>query len=397
MAGKFVNQSQKTTIETLTNNVKEILDNPYYMYNDKRAAIGDYWNINTTKTTLDEATRDKYTELDPESPIRYNKINDFYLYGISKVDLDFDISDFGLEASQVSGEAIILPNTIIPYAGDYFSLHQIDKPYLFKVTKVDQNTLDTGAILYKIQYILAYTDHHNIDRQTVKEYNMISNNVGTNFKAVIESSKHDLITELEKYTIKLKDYYNMLFFDDRVQTYTFLYEGMFKVYDPYLVEFLIRNGILSGADKDIFVQHQMVLPATFGINYDKTIFASLEEKDINRPTIKFIGNMLQCTQKLSLLYAYPDKYYYMEYNTLCQQFLSVNTLDLDIIDRIRNCDIHPDKVMDNVMVKYYNDKELTSDDLHALTYIDYCENLELYYKIPIVIFCIEKMIVRLLT
>ena len=42
MAGKFVNQSQKTTIETLTNNVKEILDNPYYMYNDKRAAIGDY-------------------------------------------------------------------------------------------------------------------------------------------------------------------------------------------------------------------------------------------------------------------------------------------------------------------------------------------------------------------
>ena len=49
------------------------------------------------------------------------------------------MGDFGLESSEVTGEAVILPNTIIPYVGDYFRLYQIDKPYLFSVTKVDEH------------------------------------------------------------------------------------------------------------------------------------------------------------------------------------------------------------------------------------------------------------------
>ena len=397
MAGKFINQSQKMTIDTLTENVKTILNNPYYMYQDKKAAIADYWNINTTKTTLDEATRNKYSELDSTSPIRYNLIKNFYLYGIDKIGIDYDIGDYGLEAGEITGEAVILPNTIIPYAGDYFRLHQIDKPYLFVVTKVDENTLDTGATLYRIQYKLEYTDMHGIEKQTVEDYNMIANNVGSNFKAVIQSSKYDLIRELESYTTRLKDYFNMLFFDSRVQTYTFLYNGLFRVYDPYLVEFMIRNKILEGANKYYYVSHQMVLPNTFGIDYDKTIFASLEEKDPNRTTIKFIGNMLECTQKLSLLCAYIDKYYYMEYKQLYQQFLSVNILDLDILDRIRECKLSKDNVLDNIIIKYYNDMELTFEDLHSLNNVDYQDNLTLYYKIPIIIFCIERIIVDLMS
>lgn len=396
MAGKFINQSQKITIDTLTENVKTILNNPYYMYQDKKAAIADYWNINTTKTTLDEATRNKYSELDPDSPIRYNLIKNFYLYGIEKIGIDYDIGEYGLEAGEISGEAVILPNTIIPYVGDYFRLHQIDKPYLFTINKVDENTLDTGATLYKIQYSLAYTDMHGIEKQTVEDYNMVANNVGSNFKAVIQSSKYDLIRELESYTIRLKDYFNMLFFDDRVQTYTFLYNGLFKVYDPYLVEFLIRNKILEGASKYYYASHQMVLPNTFGIEYDKTIFASLEEKDPNRTTIKFIGNMLECDQKISLLNAYIDKYYYMEYRQLHQKFLSVNILDLDILDRIRECKLGDD-ILDNIIIKYYNNKELTFEDLHSLNNVDYNDNITLYYKIPIIIFCIERIIVDLLT
>ena len=192
MAGKFINQQQKMTIDTLTDNVKTILNNPYYMYEDKKAATADYWNINNTKSTLDEATRTKYAELGPNNPLRFNLIKNFYLYGIERISLDYDMGDFGLESSEITGEAVILPNTIIPYVGDYFRLYQIDKPYLFSVTKVDENTLDTGAILYKIQYKLKYMDLHGIDKQTVEEYNMVANNVGTNFKAVIQSSLYDL-------------------------------------------------------------------------------------------------------------------------------------------------------------------------------------------------------------
>lgn len=396
MPGKFVNESQKITIDAITSNMQKILNNPYYLYNDKRATVVDYWNINTARTTLDEATRNKYSELDPDSPIRYNLIKNFYVYGIDRVNLDFDVGEFGVEANEITGEVVILPNTIIPYPGDYFKIHHLDKPYLFSVTKVDQNTLDTGVVMYRLSYKLEYTDLHGIDKQTVEDYNMIPTNIGTNFKAVIQSSKYDLIRELESYTTKLKDYYNMIFYDKRVQTYTFLYNNLFKVYDPYLIEFMIRNKIINGATEYHYVSHQMTLPNTFGIDYDKTIFAAFENKDIYRSTIQFVGNMLECTQPLSLLTAYKDKYYYMEYKQLSQQFHSINVLDLDIIDKIR-CKIYePNAIFNNIIVKYFNDEELTNEDAHSLGNVDYSDNISIYYKVPICIYCIERIITDLM-
>lgn len=397
MAGKFINQSQKMTIDTLVDNAKTLLNNPYYLYSDKKTAVADYYNLNTTKTTLDEATRTNYSELDPDSPKRFNIIRNAILCGVEKIALDYDMGDFGLEANEITGECLVLPNTFIPYAGDYFRLHQINNPYLFKVTKVDENTLDTGAIMYKISYQLEYTDLHGIDDLVVESYNMIANNVGSNFQAVIQSSNYDLIRELEQYTIKLKDYFNMIFYDDKVQTYTFLHDGMFKVYDPYLVEFLIRNKILDGATKYIYVSHQMFLPNTFGVDYDKTIFSSIEQKSTDMTTIRFIGNMLLCEQKLSYLYAHPEPYYYMEYNQLYPHFHSINILDLDILDRIKNKSYKDNDVLTNIIIKYFNDEKLNFSDLHLLNRIDYSENIELYYKIPMVIFCIEKNIINLLT
>ena len=88
-----------------------------------------FYNINTTKTTLDESTRGNYSELGPNSPIRYNRIKDAILYGITRMDIDLDITDFGLEGTDISGEAYVLPNTFIPYPGDFFTINQLNKPW----------------------------------------------------------------------------------------------------------------------------------------------------------------------------------------------------------------------------------------------------------------------------
>ena len=97
MAGKFVNTEQKVTFDTLSENVKELMKNPYYQFSDKKGSVCQYYNINDKKTTLDEATRANYSELGPNSPIRYNKIKDAIIYGITKMDIALDITDFGLE------------------------------------------------------------------------------------------------------------------------------------------------------------------------------------------------------------------------------------------------------------------------------------------------------------
>lgn len=397
MAGKFVNNDQKIMLDNISSGVREILNNPYYLYSDKKGAVSQYYNINTTKTTLDEATRANYSELGPNSPIRYNKIKNTILYGIEKIAVDLDLVDTGIEASEISGDAIILPNTFTPYPGDFFTLDQIGKPYLFKVTAVTPNTLDSGAIMYKINYVLAYTDLHGIEKQTIEDYNMMINNVGSNYKAVIKSTKYDLIEELERYTVLLKDYYISLFYRQKVQAFIYENNHVINAYDPYLTEFIIRNKILKGSTNYIYVAQQMFLPYTFSVDYDRTIFRAIEDKDINKPFIRYIGNLIKVEQKMSLLYAFPEDYYYMEYSHLNPALFSITLFDeVDIIDKIKNKSM-TDDVMVNILIKYFNNEEVTFEDLHSLKNIDYVSTKELFYLIPITIYCLENIIVNILT
>ena len=65
MAGKFINTT--TAYSQVVNQASQVtksrLDNPYYIFSDKKASECTYYNINTTMTTLDEATRGNYAEI----------------------------------------------------------------------------------------------------------------------------------------------------------------------------------------------------------------------------------------------------------------------------------------------------------------------------------------------
>ena len=397
MAGKFINTEQKATFDVLTDSMKNILKNPYYKFSDKKGTVCQYYNINTTKTTLDEATRGNYSELGPDSPIRYNKVKDTIIYGFGRLDINLEMTDFGLEGNDITGESYILPDTIVPYPGDFFTVDQLDKPYLFKVTNIQPNILYSEQIMYKISWVLSYPDLHNIDNQVVGEYVYNNFAFGTNNKVIIESSVYDLVSQIQDTLNKLKDYFYMLFYDQKVQTFIYLHNRIIRTYDPYLIEFISRNKILSGATDYVYVTQQMFLPSTFGIDYDKTIFSCIEDKDvITRAKIRTVGNLLLCEQKLSLLYQYPEDYYYVEYahlNTSCHSISIFG--DLEMLYYIRN-NIKTNNPLWNIMIKYFNNESITSDDLLNIKNIDYYDNMELYYGIPIAIYCMERMVESML-
>lgn len=397
MAGKFVNTEQKVMFDTLSDNMKSLLDNPYYKFSDKKGTVCQYYNINNKKTTLDEATRANYSELGPNSPIRYNEIKDAILYGIGRMDINLDITDFGLEANEIAGDAYVLPKTFEPYPGDFFTIDYLNKPYLFKITNVEPNTLYTDEAMYKISYVLAYTDLHGIKDQVVGTYVYNDTSIGTNSKVVIQSDVYNLVAQIQDTLIKLKDYFYMIFYDQKVQTFIYLHNGVIHAYDPYLIEFMIRNNVLSSSTNYVYVSQQMFLPSTFGVDYDKTIFSCIEDKDVEtKAKIRYVGNLLVCEQKLSLLYAYPEDYYYMEYRELNTHLYPISVFgDLEMIYYIRN-NIKTSNPLWNIMIKYFNDEEITSDDLLDIKNIDYCDNIELYYGIPIAIFCMEQMVSKML-
>ena len=160
---------------------------------------------------------------------------------------------------------------------------------------------------------------------------------------------------------------------------------------------MIRNNILGGSTEYIYVSQQVALPATFGVDYDKTFFASLEEKDATKHYTKTAGNLLKCTQKLSLLYAYKQDYYCMEYNRINSKFHVIDIFnDHQFMDKI----IHNQETgnpLKDIIIRYFNDVSIDSTILNRLKHIDYMENGELYYLIPLVIYCMEKNIVNMLS
>ena len=123
----LLNVAHNQVTQSLIDLQADLLKNPFYLFNDKKAIPVDYYNLNTNKSTLDEALKIPYANIGVDSPLRFNLIKDFYLYGLERVTLNLDNGDFGIESSEITGEAIVLPDTIHPYPGDYFSVQMINR------------------------------------------------------------------------------------------------------------------------------------------------------------------------------------------------------------------------------------------------------------------------------
>jgi hypothetical protein len=123
--GKILNTTYHETVDKVTGMYNSLVNNPFYNWNDKKPIICTYYNINKDYSSLDPGSKIQYDNINDESPIRYNRIYDFLIYGFNRIELQTENGDFGLEASEISGDAYILPNTIIPTEGDYFEIKHI--------------------------------------------------------------------------------------------------------------------------------------------------------------------------------------------------------------------------------------------------------------------------------
>ena len=395
---KFINTEYKDTLNSIVDGFKEILKNPYYLYTDKKATIVTYYNRNVTRSTLDEGSFIEYSALGGNSPARYNKITDAYLYGIDRISIDLENDDYGAEASSIEGEAIVLPNTFIPYAGDYFSIPYANKNILFKVIGITPDTLDNGANIYKLQYKLDQTDYEEerIGKQVVKHFKMIVNNVGTNFKAVIEANDYEFIEELQDITNTLKEYYKSLFFKDKIQTFVFSINDD-NFYDPYMIEFIMRHKILHG-EKYTYVEHQTKPSLMFPIEYDKTFFKALElgsTKGFVNASVKGV----YINDPNSLLSTRYEDYFELTYATNNLVGYPISIIDDEVLYNINNnikYDKNSDKLAYNILIMYFNNEPFDTSILDYIENIEYQASRGLFYLRPAVIFILENYITKVL-
>ncbi len=391
--GKFTDVKY---VDSLVSATKSKLNNPYYKFSDQRPTKVTYYSQNIEQSTLDEASGLHGSHIGNDSPFTFNKITNFLIYGIERISTEYDVGDFGTESAPVTGNAVILPNTITPRPGDFFCIDYVKEKLLFKVNGSSIDTLDTGSNLYKIEYGLEYTGTtsiDNIEAKVKKTYKFIVNNVGTDFKAVIEDCEYELIEKLEALTDDLITCFEDVFFDSKLQTFVFNHDG-WHMYDPFMIEFLIRNSVLSSGDGYKFVSHAASTHKTFAMDYNKTFFRSLEDKDINNINFRFTATADLITDPNSLFVTRMNDYYSIKYIDNNPLKTRLQVFDPEVIDKIKKNEYFTEdrKKHYNLWVSYFNnDTDFIRDNLiDSIRAIDYQDNLEYFYAIPISIFIIKR-------
>ena len=398
--GNFINTNYNKTIDNLVEGAKSRLNNPFYIYGDRKPTIVTYYNINHNASTIDKGSSTLYDDIGQNSSLRFNKIENFHLYGIEKINVNLDVGEYGLE-SPIEGEALILPNTIVPVPGDMFIInHVIDKPYLFMVTGIGIDTLYTGANFYKISYKLTRTDMDALTSletvQTIKRFTYKAGNVGTTLAPLIESNQAELIDKIEDNIDTLLNYYMNLFYKNSVQNFILEYQHMY-LYDPYLIEFMIRNKLFALSGNNYFhVEQAVYIGDTFALEYDHSIFKDIEIKKSNMrlnsvyPVPVDDPNSL-LVDRLESYYKLSNKVMYKDYDN------PINWLDMDLLDRVINNELYDEDsnlYYRNLLILYMNNKEFDITDklMNSIMDIEFNYTKELFYMIPILVFILKSYV-----
>jgi hypothetical protein len=397
MSGKFINTSYVNSIDNLTKGTINKVKNANYVYNDKSPVISDWYNLNNRGTTFDEGTRAEYVSIGYQSPFKFNKIIDavFYASGIKiEFDVEYDENGLGITNPPNIG-GIVLPNTWIPYANDYFVIKHADKNWLYRVTAVSFDTLDNGNNVYKFEATCEQHGLEDIEKQVVERYRMIINNVGTNFNAVIKEENYNSIVTIDTIVQTLRNNFIALFYNDKVQTFT--YTGYYgNLYDPYMIEFLMRNKILDGSEEYIYVHHEVPVPRDFDIEYMNTFFRGLEMKNINLFTnTPCVATLIE--DQYSLFASVLEEYFMVSTTKNgIQKFQVLDAMLVSLIKENAHAEEYDNKAYYNIIINYMNGRDIGSEIVSELENIKFEPTPSLFYALPMIIFILENSVEKLL-
>lgn len=404
--GKILTTTYKDSIEKITSFYNDLVNNPFYQYNDQKPIVCTYYNLDKTFSSLDTGSKLSYDNIGKDSPLRYNRIYDLVIYGFNKIQLSNEIDEFGLESANISGDCVLIPNNFMPTEGDYFEVDHIkDSTYLFIVTDVQKDTLNNGSNAFKISYKLEYNSNINLEDHVIHNYRAIEVREGTNIKKVVRCEDYDIAKFIDDTCVYLKRYFVNLFYNPYVQT--FIYEDLteYRIYDQFMIEFMIRNKILAdGEDSYISVTHMIPVHQTFNIDYDQSFLRVFEQKRVDKLLSSDRNVVIDYIKAYGSVFdSRYETYYKARYVDHSTTPFTTYCIDDDFVYRITDHVIIPEEDHDlcpnlwqNIIVKYFYNEDITENEIKSIENLDFKYAKDAYYMIPLLIFCLEKYMISVL-
>lgn len=414
--GKFIDTRYNNFHESVAKIGEDLVKNPFYLFNDKKGIRVTFYNPNIEKSTLDPGSLLAYAQTGKNSPIRFDKINELYLYQFPRIEFNFEDDDFGLHNDPIEGESYILPNIFDPIEGGFFTVNHLkDSTWLFKVTKVQKDTFDNGGNGYKISWILDQTTNKEILDNIVGEYDYIDVESGTNLKAVVRHDKFKKAKILDDLSVTLCNYFYELFYNSSVQTFIWQWLNCSRMYDPFAIEFMKRNKLMDPIQSKVFVTHMTELTQTFSIDYNRSIYRAFELKDKTALKASAIQSQADFISDMgTIFHSMFDDYYMMTYHVIAADDIDdmyvahkdlIEIMGADLYNHIMNGEKYSDTYLRflNIIISHFNEDTIWYADLQRdIEFLPAATNHALtveqtFYYLLFTIYCIDYEIRKLLS
>lgn len=270
----------------------------YLKYFEGSPTYITYYQLDENASTHDIGLESVSSFIGANSPKKYKKIYEVQVWGVDAMEVSNDLTERGLQSS-INGELLFLPDTIKPYANDYFSFeYEGLETHIFRITDV-QFDKASPTKFFRCQYSLSNENATaitgNISGEYYLEYDSESgSNSGTlELISAAESASKKAIQEL---TDGLIDKYTKLFYNDDLDTFLYQSRDGFSYWSPYVQHFLHDTKALSKSSKDILTEiyimdiNEIDNPEIYSEEvYRNSLFRAIEIQDNN---IKFEDNFI---------------------------------------------------------------------------------------------------------
>lgn len=307
----------KAPAEFINENVALLKDRQGSMYSiflESKPTFTTYYHVNKIRSKTDRGLKMPEHLNGVLSPIRYNRLLNFPLYGIEQIQLQLDEEDEGL-TSDYQSEAIILPNTIHPSVDDYFIINYLEKKYMFRITKYEYDTIKSNNY-YKVEFSLQSVDvsfFNDIERQVVKTYYTQFENIGTDDKVFLTAEGVALGDKIKTLYDSISKNYLDLFYEPTKEPYNTLlymqpsedYDGDFDwLFDQNLVHFCNKNALFYdhySTDALLFYEEPR---GYFRMDYANSIYDLMDHYEQSRLPVIYTHFDLEPTAVMDSIFMY---------------------------------------------------------------------------------------------
>jgi hypothetical protein len=244
----------KDLITRTVDRFKDTTMKDYAKYFEGSPTYVTYYQLDMEATKQDTNLENVNNLVGSNSPNKYKKITDVVIYGIDALGISNEISEKGLQ-SLITGDFVLLPDSIRPYPGDFFTFDDTElTDHLFRVNDVQYDKASPRKF-FRCAFAL-YQDQPELILGNVSEdYVLNYNNVGGEETAVL---KKETAVMGEKATLLVNgliDKFTNLFYDEDMDNFLcpladYVTGQMFYFWSPYAQKFIHDHKILDKFERD---------------------------------------------------------------------------------------------------------------------------------------------------